>query len=72
MVLHPDVTRRAVLGGLLAATASRASAAGPDSPPSFDGARRQFTELRPLRSVPPTRLVGVDGRAADLARCSGR
>ncbi len=72
MVLHPDMTRRAVLGGLLAATASRAIAAGPDSPPAFDGARRQFTELRPQRSVPPTRLVGVDGRAADLAQLLGK
>jgi thiol-disulfide isomerase/thioredoxin len=72
MVLYPDVTRRAALGGLLAAGASRAFGAERDNPPAFETERRQFTQLRPARSVPPTRLVGLDGRAADLVAQLGK
>jgi thiol-disulfide isomerase/thioredoxin len=66
------MTRRALLGGILAATASQACAAEQDNPPSFNTARHQFTLLRPARQLPPVPLVGLDGRATDLAALSGR
>jgi thiol-disulfide isomerase/thioredoxin len=72
MVLYPDMTRRAALGGLLTAAASRAFAAERDKPPAFETAHRQFTQLRPARIVPPTRLIGIDGRAADLVAQLGK
>jgi thiol-disulfide isomerase/thioredoxin len=62
MVLHSHMTRRAVLGATLAA-ASPVRAA---EPPRFDTAQHQFTLLRPARIVPPTSLIGLDGRAGDL------
>lgn len=71
-VPHADVTRRAVLGGLLTVAASRAVAGTRDDPPAFATERRQFTLLRPARVVPPTRLVGVDGRTTDLAAQLGK
>jgi thiol-disulfide isomerase/thioredoxin len=72
MGLHPNVTRRVVLGGLLAVAVSQARAAERSGPPSFHTARHQFTLLRPTRTLPPTRLVSLDGRAADFAALRGR
>jgi thiol-disulfide isomerase/thioredoxin len=66
MVQHLNMTRRAVLGGLLAATSARAFATERTDPPAFESARRQFTLLRPVRTVPPVRLVGADGRTSAL------
>jgi hypothetical protein len=40
MVLHPDMTRRSVLAGLLSTTASGAFAAEQGKPPSFQTAER--------------------------------
>jgi thiol-disulfide isomerase/thioredoxin len=66
MGLHPDITRRAVLGGVLAAVAVPAAAAERDHPPTFRTVRHQFTLVRPARLLPSLRLVGLNGRATDL------
>lgn len=76
-------TRRKMMGGL-AAAAGLASGLGPlagragaqpgpaADPPPFGTASRQFTLLRPARPLPALRLIGLDGRASELASFRGQ
>jgi thiol-disulfide isomerase/thioredoxin len=72
MGLYPDITRRAVLGGMLAALSAPARAAERDHPPPFHTVRHQFTLVRPARTLPSIRLVDLDGRATDLSALLGQ
>lgn len=66
MARHATMTRRSALAALLGVTGSPAFATERTDPPAFESARRQFTQLRPLRTVPSIRLTGIDGRAGEL------
>lgn len=43
-----------------------------DGPPSFTGYRGGFTQLRPTRSVPTTRIAALDGTTASIEDFRGR
>ena len=64
------LSRRTALVGLLSTAAAPARAQ--DRPPHFETARRQYTLLRPARTVLPLRPAGLDGRPADLGALAGR
>jgi thiol-disulfide isomerase/thioredoxin len=67
------MTRRAVLGGVVAAMAPSVRAlALSDGPPLFATARHQFTILRPARVVPPVTVTRTDGSAVNFALFRGK
>jgi thiol-disulfide isomerase/thioredoxin len=63
-------SRRVALTGALSILS--VSARAHDRPPRFETAQRQFTIVRPARTVPPLRPKGLDGRAVDLGPLAGR
>jgi thiol-disulfide isomerase/thioredoxin len=79
MAAAPDggLTRRAVLNGMLGATALSAASSMPatarvDGPPPFGTVRYQFTQLRPTPSVPPLQLTRLDGSVVNFASFRGK
>jgi thiol-disulfide isomerase/thioredoxin len=61
-------SRRAVIGGLVGASA----AAQELDVPVFQSGGYQFTLLRPQRELPAARLFGLDGRTTDLSSLRGK
>jgi thiol-disulfide isomerase/thioredoxin len=74
MTSYRRPNRRAVVAGMMGATASLAmpARAGAGGPPPFATVRHQFTEVRGARPVPAVPIPRLGGGALDLASLRGK
>jgi thiol-disulfide isomerase/thioredoxin len=74
MTSYRRPNRRAVVAGMMGATASLAmpARAGAAGPPPFATVRHQFTEVRGARPVPAVPIPRLGGGALDLASLRGK
>jgi thiol-disulfide isomerase/thioredoxin len=77
MTSYRRLNRRAVVAGMMGATASLAmpallARAGAGGPPPFATVRHQFTEVRGARPVPAAPIPRLGGSALDLTSLRGK
>ena len=74
MTSHRRPNRRAVVAGMMGATASLAlpARAGAGGPPPFATVRHQFTEIRGARPVPAAPIPRLGAGALDLTSLRGK